>query len=348
MNQFKKQLIEQTPISPSQKQRIKNTVLSGKNNKRSARFMPLVASIMFGIIVIVGSFMLLLGDSSPTKTGTSIQLELTSIYDVMVDDSKPLSPKNRQVSNQDLYYYDESNRVFQKRNFNVFTSVYAGDLQTGDLVKVLRSGNEEPLIGNIIATPNDEVGMKNGELYINDKRFNQYLFAGMEATVFEDYGGKVPEIQLPEKVDSGYIIASYDWVNSPIIIAEQSSSLLKIEHIQRSATDEQEQVANYLESGDEGYLVGVSPEMILKTYLFTLGEDGSRAPEVKALALSQFEIKWPNDLTYHEEKFNEMLEVLPAYINKGTASMHIKGWDIPFITVEFQKVNDVWKISKIE
>ncbi|WP_332650027.1 S26 family signal peptidase [Lysinibacillus sp. 54212] len=348
MNRFKKQLIEETPISPSQKQRIKNAVLSRKGTKRNARIMPLVASVMFGIIVIVGSFMLLTGDLAPTKTGTSPQIELTSIYGVMVDDTKSVSPENRQVSNLDLYYYDESNGLFQKGNFNVFTSVPEGDLHIGDLVKVHRSENEELLIGNIIATPNDRVEIKNGELYINDKRFNQYLFAGMDATAFEANDGKVPVIKLPEKVDSGYIISSYDWVTTPLVLAEQASALFKIEHIQRPSTDEREQVANYLESGDEGYLVGVSPEMILKTYLFTLGEDGSRAPEVEVLALSQFEIEWPSDLAYHEEKFDEMLEAVPANVYKDTASMHIKGWDIPFITLEFTRENDVWKISKLE
>lgn len=348
MNHFKKQLIEQTPISSSQQQRIKHAVLSRKEAKRHARIMPLVASIMFGLIVIMGSLLLLLNeDFSKTKTGTPAPFNMTSIYDVIVDDSKPISPDNMQVSNEDLYYYDESNRIFQKQNFTVFTSAYKGSLQIGDLVKVQKSENEEPLIGNIIATQNDKVEMIGGELYINNKRFNQYSFAGMDAKVFKEYGGKLPEIQLPDKVDSGYIIASYDWINSPILLAEQASALFKVEHIQRFPIDEREQMANYLQSGDEGYLVGVSPETILKTYLFTIEEDGTRAPEVKALALSQFEIQWPYDLKYHQKKFDEMLEFVSATINNDTAWMHIKGWDIPFITVEFNKVGGVWRISKI-
>lgn len=187
MNQFKKYLEEQTPISPSQKQRIKNTVLCKKNNKRHARFMPMVVSFMFGIAVIAGCFMLLLNkETAPIETGTS------------------------------------------------------------------------------------------------------------------------------------------------------------------SITDEREQVEVYLETGDERYLEGVSPETILKTYLFTKERDGSSTPEVKALALEEFVIQWPYELTYHEEKFNEMLEYVPASIDHNYARMHIKGWDIPFITVEFRKVDEVWKISNIE
>ena len=188
MNQFKKRLEEQTPISPAQTQRIKHAVLHKKNAKRNARLIPLAASLLFGILVVVGSFMLLQNEGhSPSDPGT--------------------------------------------------TSVI---------------------------------------------------------------------------------------------------------------TDEGEKVEHYLETGEERYLVGVSPEMILKTYLFTKEPDGSTAPEVNALALEEFAIQWPNDLTYHEQKFEEMLQHVPASIDHNHARMHIKSMDIPFITVEFQKENDVWRISKIE
>lgn len=112
--------------------------------------------------------------------------------------------------------------------------------------------------------------------------------------------------------------------------------------------DEREQMARYLETGDETYLVGVSPEMILKTYVFTIDVDGSKSPEIQALALEQFDIQWQYDLAYHEDKFEEMLQHVQASIYQGKGHMHIKGWDIPFITVEFERVNDVWKITKIE
>ena len=188
MNEFKKRLEEQTPISSAQRQRIKQGVLQKKKNSRKTRLMPLAASFLFGILVLAGSFMLL------TK-------------------------------------------------------------------------------------------------------------------------------EEPSSLDTG---------------------------ISSSVTDEREQVASYLETGEEHYLAGVSPEMVLKTYLFTKEPDGSTAPEVNALALEEFAIKWPYDLIYHEQKFEEMLQHVTASIDHTHARMHIKGWDIPFITVEFQKVNDVWKISKIE
>ncbi|MGM9948720.1 MAG: hypothetical protein ACI33P_01275 [Lysinibacillus sp.] len=188
MNQFKKRLEEQTPISPIQTKRIKHAVLHKKNNKRNARLIPLAASLLFGILVIAGSFLLL---------------------------------------------------------------------------------------------PNEE----------------------------------------PSPPDTG---------TSP------------------SITDERGQVASYLETGEEHYLAGVPPEMILKTYLFTKEKDGSMAPEVEALAIQEFDIQWTNDLTYHEQKFEEMLQHVTASIDHNHARMHIKSMDIPFITVEFQKENDVWRISKIE
>ena len=188
MNEFKKRLEEQTPISPAQRQRIKQGVLQKKKNSRKTRLMPLAASFLFGILVLAGSFMLL------TK-------------------------------------------------------------------------------------------------------------------------------EEPSSLDTG---------------------------ISSSVTDEREQVASYLETGEERYLAGISPEMVLKTYLFTKEPDGSTAPVVNALALEEFAIKWPYDLIYHEQKFEEMLQHVTASIDHNHARMHIKGWDIPFITVEFQKVNDVWKISKIE
>ena len=115
-----------------------------------------------------------------------------------------------------------------------------------------------------------------------------------------------------------------------------------------TSLSEQEQIARYLETGDETYLVGVSPEMILKTYVFTINADGSKSPEVKALAVEEFNITWPYDLAYHQEKFDEMLHNVFASIDNEKGHMHIKGWDIPFITVEFEKINDVWKITKIQ
>lgn len=111
---------------------------------------------------------------------------------------------------------------------------------------------------------------------------------------------------------------------------------------------EQEQIARYLETGDETYLVGVSPEMILKAYVFTINADGSKSPEVKTLAMEDFNITWPYDLAYHQEKFDEMLQHVVANTDGGKARMHIKGWDIPFITVEFENRNDVWKITNIQ
>ena len=115
-----------------------------------------------------------------------------------------------------------------------------------------------------------------------------------------------------------------------------------------TSLSEQEQIARYLETWDETYLVGVSPEMILKTYVFKINADGSKSPEVKALAVEEFNITWPYDLAYHQEKFDEMLHNVFANIDGGKARMHIKVWDIPFITVEFEKINDVWKITKIQ
>ena len=115
-----------------------------------------------------------------------------------------------------------------------------------------------------------------------------------------------------------------------------------------TSLSEQEQITRYLETGDETYLVGVSPEMILKIYVFTINADDSKSPEVKALATEEFTITWPYDLAYHQEKFDEMLQHVSANIDEGKGRMHIKGWDIPFITVEFEQVNGVWKITKIE
>ena len=43
-----------------------------------------------------------------------------------------------------------------------------------------------------------------------------------------------------------------------------------------------------------------------------------------------------------------MLQHVFSSTNNGKGRMHIKGWDIPFITVEFEQVNDVWKITKIQ
>lgn len=152
-----------------------------------------------------------------------------------------------------------------------------------------------------------------------------------------------------------YYVEQYGLVKREFITADGyaiTSSLASIgeppsEEISTSLS-EQAQIARYLETGDETYLVGVSPEMILKTYVFTINADGSKSPEVKALSVEEFNITWPYDLTYHQQKFDEMLYHVPANIDEKKARMHIKGWDIPFITVEFEQVNNIWKITKIE
>ena len=152
-----------------------------------------------------------------------------------------------------------------------------------------------------------------------------------------------------------YYVEQYGLVKREFLTADGyavTSSLASIgeppsEEISTSL-DEQEQITRYLETGDETYLVGVSPEMILKTYAFTINPDGSKSPEVKALAAEEFNITWPYDLAYHQEKFDEMLQHVFANIDGGKARMHIKSLDIPFITVEFEKINDVWKITKIQ
>ncbi|WP_431026828.1 S26 family signal peptidase [Lysinibacillus sp. LZ02] len=353
MNHFKKRLEEQTPISSAQKQRVKRRVLSQKEKKRNTGLLPIVASFMFVFVVIVGSYMLLNTNSLQIETGTAPPIEFTTIYDVMVRDGESVSAAGMDQWNSELYYYDDRKHIFQKRHFNVYTTLVTDSdrLEIGDLVGVLDDKQKVPMIGNIIATPNDRVKIENGKLYINDKLFEQYYFAGMNRNGFEEKGGKLLEVKLTEQLEVDtfdYVIASYDWINAPILMAKEAKEVYKVEHVQRSSTDEQEQMASYLETGDEQYLIGVSPEMVLKTYLFTESDDHNTVPTVKALALKEFSIVWPYDLAYHEEKFEEMLSHVPASIYQGTASMHIKGWDIPFVTVEFQKINDVWKISKIE
>ena len=152
-----------------------------------------------------------------------------------------------------------------------------------------------------------------------------------------------------------YYVEQYGLVKSEFITEDGyavTSSLASIgeppsQEISTSFS-EKEQITRYLQTGDETYLVGISPEMILKTYVFTINVDGSKSPEVEALAVEEFNITWPYDLAYHQEKFDEMLQHVPASIDGGKARMHIKGWDIPFITVEFENRNDVWKITNIQ
>ena len=43
-----------------------------------------------------------------------------------------------------------------------------------------------------------------------------------------------------------------------------------------------------------------------------------------------------------------MLQHVVANIDGDKARMHSKGRDIPFITVEFENINGVWKITNIQ
>ena len=371
MNELKRQLDVKMGDTKGRAQSVMSKIEKNKRSQRPSKklWIPYFATFT---VVALASFLLFLfyPQNEPNQTADDPAIESP-----VEDEVSPILASYFSKSEETMYFAGEGNEF---ASFQLTTTWLSGNyvqhvIDNGGSIaqQIYRITNNEiqliyskmielePVSFNVdeldeletisvmLKTP-----FKNGTAF--DQKIMQY-----PTEVNVPYGTFEDAVLVIEEDETGttkyYYVEQYGLVKSEFITEDGdtiTSSLASLGEppSQKISTSlsEQEQIARYLETGDETYLVGVSPEKILKTYVFTINNDGSKSPEVKALAVENFNITWPYDLAYHQEKFEEMLQHVVANIDGGKARMHIKGWDIPFITVEFENINDVWRITNIQ